>query len=143
MPTRLYNIKMTRLFAILQASLLASASIAVEQQISEEPLACSPDLVQDFDFTMDGHIGKVEFIQLLEELAPPTCDVVRLWQTKNAFQSALDDLSCLCTEFGGSQDANCCDSSSQPVFAVQGKYNEAYDHAVCERVEEVLRVECF
>lgn len=134
---------MMRLFAFLQAALLAAAAATSVTAQEQRILECTPALVQDYDFTMDGRIGKVEFIQLLEELAPPTCDVVSLWQSGSNFQSALQDLSCLCTEFGGTKDTNCCDGSSPAEFSVPGVYDEAYDHAVCEHIEQVVRVECF
>ena len=125
---------MTRLFVLLQASLLAATSCMATA--NEEPVRCTPDLVQDYDFTMDGHIGRVEFLQLIEDLAPPSCNVVGVWQAKNSFQSTLEDLSCL-----RSQDGN-CSKGSQRLFAVQGVYDEAYDQEVCQLIDEVIRLEC-
>lgn len=125
---------MTRLFVLLQASLLAATACIATA--NEEPVRCTPDLVQDYDFTMDGHIGRVEFLQLIEDLAPPSCNVVGVWQAKNSFQSTLEDLSCL-----GNEDGN-CSIDSQKLFAVQGVHDQAYDQAVCELIDQVIRLEC-
>lgn len=134
---------------IAAESLEASPFITGNDRIinsSSDFEACTPELVRDSDFTGDGYIGPVEFIHLLEDLAPPSCRVAQLWQSQQVLQSALQKLSCECSylldESGESQE-KCCDQSTSAVFAVPGRYGSSpYDEAICRHIDHLIQEAC-
>jgi len=110
--------------------------------VSALSASCTPEFVQDSDFTEDGSIGQVEFIHLLQDLAPPSCNIIEHWQSPSRlFQSTLQELSCLCTDSGMSE-SRCCGSSQSASFAVPGNTNIHYDQAVCQRITSAIQKAC-
>ncbi|CAB9501133.1 expressed unknown protein [Seminavis robusta] len=121
------------------------ASVSVS--VSSLEVECS-ELIEDFDFTMDGFIGQVEFIQLLEELATgmpasSSCNVAHTWQSKRVFQTALEEMSCLCTAYSQEGDSRCRCDSDHTAFALPGTFdNSDYDRAICRHIVQAIQSEC-